>query len=564
MHFTLIKNPQNKFYCLCLIALSLTACQQVKSQNQSLISGLQPLPQDAFIQVYFNNSQTAEYQEYYRPKKRFGDNLEKQIIDAISQAKSSVDVAVQELRLPKVAQAISERQKAGVKVRLILENTYNRAWSRFSSEEVAKLKPREREKYQEFHAFVDMNKDGKLSTEEINQRDALVILENAKVPKLDDTADASRGSDLMHHKFIVIDNRIIVVTSANFTTSDVHGDFKNIDTSGNANNLLKIDSPEVASIFTEEFNLMWGNGSQNNPSRQNVANQGSNHKFGIKKPIRPPKTIQVGDSKVTIHFSPTSPTQPWLNSSNGLINKYLAAATKSVDMALFVFSEQRFANTLETRHENNAKIRVLIEKSFAYRPYSEGLDLMGFALADKCKYEFDNKPWYNPLTTVAVPTLPKGDLLHHKFGIIDHKIVITGSHNWSEAANYGNDETVVVIENPVIAAHYNREFERLYKNSQAGLPPKIQQKIAAQKEQCAEIKAPSSLDKVIANKALQKINLNTASLSELETLPGVGKKMAERIIIARQQKPFTSLKDLERVKGISYSKLYKLKDYVTL
>jgi len=40
--------------------------------------------------------------------------------------------------------------------------------------------------------------------------------------------------------------------------------------------------------------------------------------------------------------------------------------------------------------------------------------------------------------------------------------------------------------------------------------------------------------------------------------------MAERIIIARQEKPFTTLKDLERVKGINYKKLYKLKDYVTL
>jgi competence ComEA-like helix-hairpin-helix protein len=551
MYFTLIKN---KFYFLFLLALTLIACQQEKPQISYLNKGLQPLPQDPFIQVYFNHAQISEYEEYYRKKKRLGDDLEKQILDAISQAKSSVDIAVQEFRLPKVAQALAAKQKSGIKVRLILENTYNRPWSKFSPQEVAKLKPREREKYQEFHSFVDINKDGKLSVEEISDRDALVILENAKIPKFDDTSDGSRGSDLMHHKFVIVDNRIVVVTSANFTQSDIHGDFKNTNTLGNANNLLKIDSLEAASIFTEEFNLMWGNGSKNN----------SNQKFGTKKPIRPPKTIKIGDSKVTIHFSPTSPTKLWINSSNGLINKTLEAATKSVDMALFVFTEQRFANTLETKHEKNTKIRVLIEKSFAYRPYSEGLDMMGFALADKCKYELDNKPWYNPLTTVAVPDLPKGDLLHHKFGIIDSQIVITGSHNWSEGANDGNDETLLIIENPVIATHFDREFERLYKHSQAGLPQKIQQKIATEKEQCSDIKAPSSLDQVIPNKSIQQINLNTATLSQLETLPGVGKKMAERIIIARQEKPFSSLKDLERVKGISYSKLYKLKDYITL
>jgi competence ComEA-like helix-hairpin-helix protein len=551
---------RNKFYLLFLFAFTLTACQQVKPQTQALNQGLQPLPQDPLIQVYFNHAQTSEYQEYYRTKKRLGDNLEQQIIDAIAQAKSSIDIAVQEFRLPKVAQALAAKQKAGIKVRLILENTYNHAWSKFSPQEVAKLKPREREKYQEFYSFVDLNKDGKLSLEEISDRDALVILENAKIPKLDDTSDGSRGSDLMHHKFVIIDNRIVVTTSANFTQSDIHGDFKNTNTLGNANNLLTIDSPDVASIFTEEFNLMWGDNSKNNSNSKTTQNQ----KFGIKKSIRQPKTIKVGDSKVIIHFSPTSPTKLWINSSNGLINKTLETAIKSVDMALFVFSEQRFANTLETRHEKNTKIRVLIEKSFAYRPYSEGLDMMGFALADKCKYELDNKPWYNPLTTVAVPDLPKGDLLHHKFGIIDNKIVITGSHNWSEAANFGNDETLLIIENPVIAAHYNREFERLYQNSRAGLPQKIQQKITEQKQKCSEIKTPSSLDKIIPNKSIQQINLNTATLSELETIPGVGRKMAERIIIARQEKPFTTLKDLERVKGISYNKLYKIKDYITL
>jgi phosphatidylserine/phosphatidylglycerophosphate/cardiolipin synthase-like enzyme len=526
------------------LALTLIACHQVKSQNL----GLKPLPQDPLIQVYFNHSQTSSYQDPYRHQKHAGDDLEQQIVETISQAKSSVDVAVQELRLPKISQALVEKQKAGVKVRIILENTYNKPWSSLSAAEVAKLKPREKEKYQDYYQFVDVNQDKKLSNEEINQRDALVLLNNSQIPKIDDTSDETRGSDLMHHKFVIVDSRFLVVTSANFTMSDIHGDFKNLETSGNANNLLKIDSPELAVIFTEEFNLMWGD--EKNPK--------GTRKFGLNKTPRLAKQIKLGDSQIKINFSPISPTQPWINSSNGVINQTLETATKSVDMALFVFSEQRLANTLENRHQENVEIRALIDQNFAYRPYSEALDMMGVALSNKCKYEIDNQPWKNPITTVGIPVLTRGDLLHHKFAVIDSQIVITGSHNWSEAANFGNDETLLLVDNPVIAAHYKREFERLLKNSKPGLPQKIQTKIDAEKKQCPKIETLKSN----SDKLFNKINLNTASISDIEALPGIGKKIATQIVAYRQQKPLTSLKDLERIKGLNKNKLANLEAYL--
>ncbi len=54
--------------------------------------------------------------------------------------------------------------------------------------------------------------------------------------------------------------------------------------------------------------------------------------------------------------------------------------------------------------------------------------------------------------------------------------------------------------------------------------------------------------------AQTKLDVNTASLSELENVPGIGPSIAERIIEAR---PFKSADDLQRVKGIGTGKRYE-------
>jgi len=61
------------------------------------------------------------------------------------------------------------------------------------------------------------------------------------------------------------------------------------------------------------------------------------------------------------------------------------------------------------------------------------------------------------------------------------------------------------------------------------------------------------------------ININIATKQELMHLPGIGEAYAERIIIYRDDNgPFTSVEQLEKVKGIGKKKLEQLRPYVTL
>jgi len=395
----------------------------------------QPLPQDPHIQAYFNQSQANVYTDTYRNIERHGDDLEQVIITAIDQASTSIDIAVQAFELPLIAQALGRGAQRGIEVRFILENDY---------------------------------------AEEPNV--ALSLLHGANIPVINDTADGSKGSGLMHHKFIVIDGRWVIAGSTNLTYSGVHGDLAEPQSRGNANALLKIDSQAIADQFTTEFNQMWGDGPAKQP----------NSKFGLQKDIPKAQRTQLPTGTVTLQFSPSSATQPWQRSTNGLIAHTLSQAQRSIDLALFVFSDQAIANQIQTQASSGAQVRTLIDSGFIYRDYSEALDILGVAMpGNRCKIEANNQPWRSPITAVGFPQLPPGDKLHHKFAILDSTTIIIGSHNWSQAANNKNDEALLIIENPTVTAHFQREFERLYHQSQQGHTARLQQKIQAAKQQCS-------------------------------------------------------------------------------
>ncbi|NJM97879.1 MAG: competence protein ComE [Phormidesmis sp. RL_2_1] len=451
------------------IALCLTLASslwRINSASQpTLAPAISPLPQDPYIQVFFNQSEASVYTDPYRQIERYGDDLEQVVIQAIEQATASIDVAVQSLNLPRVAQALVSSAQRGVRVRVVMENQYANPISASAQAEQAAA----------WMAVADGDRDGTITPLEIAQADAVGILRSASIPLIDDTADGSKGSGLMHHKFLVIDRRWVLTGSANLTLSGIHGDGLDPASRGNANALLKIDSPALAESFNREFNLMWGDGPGNSSDSQ----------FGLQKPHRLAQVLSLPGSNITLQFSPLSASQPWDNSVNGLIVRTLAGASRSIDLALFVFSEQAIANQLQAQVNAGTGLRALIDPSFIYRSYSEALDMLGVALFDqRCKIEQNNQIWLNPITTVGSPELPSGDKLHHKFAVIDGTTVIIGSQNWSDAANTQNDETLLVIRNATVAAHFNREFERLYRNPRLGNTPLLERKMNESQQRC--------------------------------------------------------------------------------
>ena len=89
---------------------------------------------------------------------------------------------------------------------------------------------------------------------------------------------------------------------------------------------------------------------------------------------------------------------------------------------------------------------------------------------------------------------------------------------------------------------------------------------AKQSRRLASTTEPSSLSNApVENPTAPRLNINTATAAEMEKLPGVGKVLAERIVLHREQYgPFRRAEHLLMVHGFSDHKFRALRELVTV
>jgi phosphatidylserine/phosphatidylglycerophosphate/cardiolipin synthase-like enzyme len=443
----------HRFPWTAALALLLAGCS---AEARLLGSPPSTLPLPEGIAVAFNHNPASRYRSPITGRWRQGDDLEAFVLESIAAAEREVLVAVQDLSLPRIAEALVERHRQGLRVRVVLENTYSTPWS---AQHPAALSPRERQRREQLQA--------------LGGGDAVAILQRGGVPLIDDTADGSAGSGLMHHKFVVIDGREVITGSSNFTASGMHGDPDAPSTRGNVNHLLRLQSTELAGLFREEFDRLWGDGPGGAPDSR----------FGLAKESEGLRWVRVGSTRVGVLFAPHRRRDE--RNALQVLEELLEQTRDQLDLALFVFSDQRLGNVVGALHERGVTVRLLADPGFANRFYSETLDLLGLELPDhRCVVQAGNRPRREALQGVGTPRLAGGDKLHHKLAVIDRRRVITGSFNWSPAAAHTNDETLLVIDSARLAAHFNAEVDRLWKGAELGVTERLERKQKRLQQRC--------------------------------------------------------------------------------
>lgn len=435
------------------------------------------------INVFFNQSALTEFAS---PNNLANHriNLEERIIDRIRQARHRIDLALYEINLPAVVDALMERAAEGLPIRLLIDAKPEQDLDR-------------NERYRLMRVYLERmlrGMDGQLRTS-----DSIHIFANSPIFAVADpdyraafglprhpsdmpykTLRIGNGQQSghllvdgaerapnhyygpggqMHNKFILIDDYRVLTGSMNITETGIYGTYRNRLAripDGNSNNLIDLHSPEVTEIYRAEFNQMWGSETEIPDSRtarfrsEKHQDQAAHH-------------VRMGDIDVRILFSPGYDV---IHEITSFVEEH---AQTSLYFCIFAWSDSQLENVIKEKWEGSPAagegaltgfvLKGVFERIFWNQWWSANINMQG-RTASQTSYLNPNIPWRN-----APPVFRDRESrkLHHKYMLIDadtpyNPTVITGSANWSRNANEINDENTLFVHDARIVNQFVQEF----------------------------------------------------------------------------------------------------------
>ncbi len=237
---------------------------------------------------------------------------------------------------------------------------------------------------------------------------------------------------IMHNKFILFDTEsadpndpLVWTGSTNLTSQQI-----NLD----ANNVIIIQDQSLARGYKIEFEEMWGSTGDNADAAKAL--------FGSKKKNNTPHDFVINGKRVESYFSPT-------DGVNSQIIQHISTTNHDLSIAVMVITRIEIANAIAASKASVDAINMITD------------------------IQNNNDATVNSTLTAALGATHyvyygASGIMHNKYMIIDQgaplsdPMVLTGSHNWSAAADNDNDENTLIIHDATIANIYYQNFARLF------------------------------------------------------------------------------------------------------
>jgi phosphatidylserine/phosphatidylglycerophosphate/cardiolipin synthase-like enzyme len=192
--------------------------------------------------------------------------------------------------------------------------------------------------------------------------------------------------------------------------------------------MIVIESRELAANYTDEFNEMF-----------EKKRFGPNKDKGVPNPV-----VQIDGTRIETVFAAQGPVEERIIAT-------LRGAQRSISFLAFSFTDDEIAGAMLDRRAAGVALAGVFETTGSNTEFSE----FGKMKERGVPVYQDGNPW----------------VMHHKVIIIDERIVIFGSYNFSNNAATQNDENLLIVENPDIARAFKAEYDRILALAQ-NPPPK--------------------------------------------------------------------------------------------
>jgi phosphatidylserine/phosphatidylglycerophosphate/cardiolipin synthase-like enzyme len=149
-----------------------------------------------------------------------------------------------------------------------------------------------------------------------------------------------------------------------------------------------------------------------------------------------PAAPAVEDGGISVYFSPDG------GCANAIVDAVNSAA-KTLDIAAYSMTHPEIASAVAKARRRGVKVRVLMDASQASQRYSSATYL--------ANQKVDVRIWRG------------GGSMHHKSMIIDGKLLICGSFNFTKAADTQNAENLMILrDRPTLLRAFREQFETLW------------------------------------------------------------------------------------------------------
>lgn len=349
-------------------------CHDIKDKKYSPKNNLPVTGTSPALKLFGGNVAIYkfDYTKQLKPNSYCNTDVCRLVVENINNAKDSIDIAIYGYEdVPAVTSALKNAKSRGVNIRFVYDESPDKTKNFYKN------------------------------------NDLIRTLSSAS--KSD--GFSSDGAKLMHNKFWIFDNAKVLTGSMNFSKSGLSG--------YDLNDVVIINSSEIAKLYKAEFEQMLNGKFHNNKLKNNLQNK-----------------FIIGNSEIEVYFSPQ-------DKASSRIIEHINNAKNYIYVPTFLITHKGISDALINARKRNVDVRVIIDANSTNTRNT------------KHKFLRDNG--------ILLKVENYAGKLHSKTMIIDDEYLIVGSMNFSNSGENKNDENILVIKNSAFAKNYKQFFLYLWK-----------------------------------------------------------------------------------------------------